>query len=526
MWARRLFHHPDKILASTILDYLDNGAPVGFEGPVFSHVSPNWKSTVTFKDAVKQTIVKDVELGRKSGPFKYPPLPGFIGSPMGAYLKKHSKKIRLIHDLSWPPGSSVNDYIPKTPFSVDYISVDNAVREVKRYGVNTLMCKVDLADAYKQVIVRPEDWRLLGSTWQDEKGNIEYYVDHVLPFGMRSSAKIFDNIASGLEFCMLLGGATNVCHYLDDFYSAGGATSEECKINLETMLRVCQETGVKVNMDKVVGPTTVLEFLGVIIDSEKMELRMSEDRMLAVKTELLYWSNKQWGTKRELLSLLGKLVFLSRVIKPGRIFLARLFELSTKVKFLHHKVRLSLEAKKDIIWWLEFAQTWNRHSVFYDDFWTMGPNLTLATDSSDFAHGATCGQHWYFSEFAESQKAMPIAWKELFAVATACFTWGHLFAGKRIMLYCDNETVVQIVNIGKAKNPEMMKLVRLLFFKCAHLNFDLKLKHIPGLSNTDADNLSRLRINKFLADNAAADPFPTVPVFPSSFDILSMSSLC
>ena len=52
---------------------------------------------------------------RKVGPFLTPPFENFTGSPLGAIPKKHSAPVkwRIIHDLSWPTGLSVNDGIPR-----------------------------------------------------------------------------------------------------------------------------------------------------------------------------------------------------------------------------------------------------------------------------------------------------------------------------------------------------------------------------------------------------------------------------
>jgi hypothetical protein len=46
----------------------------------------------------------------------------------------------------------------------------------------------------------------------------EYYIDHVLPFGLRSSAVLFNHFADGLEFAMCQNGVTKVLHYLDDAF--------------------------------------------------------------------------------------------------------------------------------------------------------------------------------------------------------------------------------------------------------------------------------------------------------------------
>ena len=49
------------------------------------------------------------------------------------------------------------------------------------------------------------------------------------------------------------------------------------------MLEQCEELGMFVNPQKVEGPSTELEYLGIIIDSQKMELRMSDSRIADVK---------------------------------------------------------------------------------------------------------------------------------------------------------------------------------------------------------------------------------------------------
>ena len=46
---------------------------------------------------------------------------------MGAFIKKPTDKLQVIHDLSWPPGTSVNDGIDKNKYSVKYSSVVEAV---------------------------------------------------------------------------------------------------------------------------------------------------------------------------------------------------------------------------------------------------------------------------------------------------------------------------------------------------------------------------------------------------------------
>ncbi len=52
------------------------------------------------------------------------------------------------------------------------------------------------------------------------------------------------------------------------------------------------------------------ERLGIIIDFNLKQLRISEDRICEIRELLSEWGNKSCATKREILSIIGKLVLL------------------------------------------------------------------------------------------------------------------------------------------------------------------------------------------------------------------------
>ena len=297
------------------MTYIVEGVPLLFDGPLLDQVYPNWGSCELLRTEVNTYLQYNISRGWKVGPFPTKPFSNFVGSPMGAFSKPSKTgsgvKTRVIHDLSWPPDHSVNTYIPSDLCSVQYVTVDTAVNIVKNLGKHCLMGKLDLANAYKQVGVRPSDWYLLGSTWINDDGSTAYYYDTVLPFGGRSSAALFNKFADGLEFIMLKNGVSHAIHYLDDIFTAGAPHTSECSDNMSLMLSTCDSCGVEVNSSKTVPPTSVLEFLGIIIDSDKMELRMSDSRLADIKCELRRWLGRKSDTKRALLSLIGKLSFLT-----------------------------------------------------------------------------------------------------------------------------------------------------------------------------------------------------------------------
>jgi len=499
------------------LTYIDEGVPVGFDGPRVGRVCNNWPSVKGFYDAVVSNIEKDLQLGRKAGPFTVPPFDTFVGSPMGAFEKRSSTgKYRVIHDLSWPPGQSVNDGISHLDCTVQYITVHDAVKRVKKYGPGTLMAKLDLEDAFKHIVVRPEDWDLLGSTLEvsDPSGRVttQYFVDMVLPFGMRSSPKKFCEFADGLRYIMIKKGVTDVENYVDDFFTCGPPGTNQCDDNLNIMLDTCDNAGFTVSQKKIVRPAPVMEFLGIVIDSINMVLCISESRLHDILFELRTWSGRKKCTKRQLLSIIGKLTFVSKVVRSGRTFVRRMIELSKKVRVLHHKIRLNVEFQKDVQWWLQYLPTWNGVSLFYEDDWTTSADMCLYTDACNVGYGCYFADHWFCEHFNDMKFTKDILWKELYALLKAAATWGGQWSSKRILFYCDNQAVVSILRSGTSKRSDIMALVRALFYIAAQYNFECTATYISTHDNGVADALSRMQFDRFRSLAPMADVTMTVPV--------------
>ena len=83
---------------------------------------------------------------------------------------------------------------------------------------------------------------------------------------------------------------------------------------------MCALLGLKINTEKNICGTLV-EFLGIEIDSEAMEARLPESKLLRAKTwvqQTLPGNNIQ---RNELRSLQGFLSFAAKVVVPGRVFL-------------------------------------------------------------------------------------------------------------------------------------------------------------------------------------------------------------
>ena len=233
------------------------------------------------------------------------------------------------------------------------------------------------------------------------------------------------------------------------------------------MLMLCHALQAQLNLEKVVHPTNCITFLGIELDTVLQQARLPTGKLTLLLRKLKAFStmhHEQYTcTKRQLLSLIGKLAFACKVIPAGRIFLRRLLHLAHSVGELDHYLQIHSEASQDILWWLSFAESWNGTAFFLEPSWTIASDLHLYTDASSvvgygaFWNGAWLNQRWPLNLVHYS-----IEWKELYAIVIACETWGSHWSQKRILFHCDNLAIVHIWETGLSRNAPLLGLLHLL----------------------------------------------------------------
>ena len=195
--ALELVNHPNNSFVSNLISALRYGTRIGCLSPHKTRVSRNLISTSQHPDVVSGNLNKEMLLGGIAGPFPSSPLPNLQCHPIGVVPKKHSVEWRTIYHLSYPEEDSINDHIPKEPYSLQYVRVDNAITILRPLGPGSFMSKTDLKSTFLLMPIHPADWNLLGIYWQSQ-----YYIDLYLPFGLRSAPFLFNQISDALEWSL------------------------------------------------------------------------------------------------------------------------------------------------------------------------------------------------------------------------------------------------------------------------------------------------------------------------------------
>ena len=139
----------------------------------------NHKSATDYPDHVSVYLEEELRHQAILGPFKHPPINHLNTSPFMTPDRPNSENRRVIIDLSWPLGQSVNAEVPAdkcldTEFVLTYPSLDNIAQEVLHLGKGCKIFKVDINRAFRHVPIDPVDLDLLGLHLKD------YIIDRYL----------------------------------------------------------------------------------------------------------------------------------------------------------------------------------------------------------------------------------------------------------------------------------------------------------------------------------------------------------
>ena len=145
--------------ASYLADYWDWQLPLlvqyGFtldlkRNTIVCHDIVNHNSAIQYPDHVLHYLKEEVEHGVIVGPFTEPPIKHLHISPFMTRDKSSSDHRRVIIDLSWPLGQSVNSGVDSdkyldTDFVLTYPSIDNITDEVLKLGRGCQIFKIGIS---------------------------------------------------------------------------------------------------------------------------------------------------------------------------------------------------------------------------------------------------------------------------------------------------------------------------------------------------------------------------------------------
>ena len=311
-------------------------------------------------------------------------------------------------------------------------------------------------------------------------------MEKTLPFGASISCSHFQRFSNCLRhiFKYVTRMTNRTSNYLDDYIFLG-ESEEEANQLVRRFIELCNKIGFPVSLEKTEWAAKRIIFLGLMLDGENRVVCIPEDKRLKVLNLVRWISAKKKATVKQLQHLAGLLNFLHRAIYPGRTFTRHMYAKftfiddhsgkkkikDTKVK-QYHNVRLDQEFKDDCKVWQAFLSKPEFRRVcrpFVDwDRFEMSEELNFTSDASaaeNLGFGCVFAKRWCFGQWEPNfirENKPSIEFLELYGLCVTVFTWIHLLRDRRIVIFCDNLTIVNVVNNASSSCRRCMYLIRML----------------------------------------------------------------
>lgn len=457
----------------------------------------NYESaTVSARAEIDKIMYDEVASGKLS---KVNRQPHCVHS-MGA-VPKSSGGFRPITDASRPEGLSINNFMENTFSTFKYKSVDIVAESLVE---GDYMAVTDITSAYRTAMVRPCDRTMQGLLWEMD-GDTTFIEDNFLSFGTRVAPFIFNRITDAVARFMEASGYFCV-NYLDDFLVKGPDYST-CRDAQLLLHRVLRSLGFYISYKKVKSPAQLQIYLGVEIDSIEMKLRLPQDKVNKLHEELAFFAGRRRSTKKQMQRLCGVLGHCATLVRGGRTFSHRVIAMLKLFSTKRRYVTLSAAFHKDMEWWAKFAGHFNGEARVVQP---PGNTSVVHTDASGSGFGAVtncdwlCGQwnaalmmdvdiHGHCRPVPLVDTTENINVRELYPILEALWRWGETWRDHRVDCITDNTQVVAAINTGRSGNEVSMGILRDIFWQSVLFNCHLVATHLPGVDNTVADALSRLK---------------------------------
>lgn len=377
------------------------------------------------------------------------------------------------------------------PFNKHFVEKIHFKMESLKSAVNAMtpncyFASVDLKDAYYSLRLHSKERRFFRFYWQGKKFQFTSLI-----MGLSTSPRVFTKVLKPVFATLRRKGHISTA-YIDDS-CLQGRTEYQCSQNILDTVQLLDSLGFTVHDKKSVFiPTKQIVFVGFILDSESMTVRLTDEKKEKIINLCSDTIQKSHIIIREFARLIGKLV----ATEPGVEYAQLRYKPLEKIKDKQlKKNRGNYDAimfitplcRTYILWWIHNLPSSFRvisHGK---------PSHTIYTDSSKTGWGAfdetlnvKTGGHWsaeeskYHINFLELQAAF-------LGLKALCSDEVDI----HLKLFMDNTTsCAYLANYG-GKKRALNNLATDIWSWCINRNIHLSIGFVSGVLNSEADKLSR-----------------------------------
>ena len=378
----------------------------------------------------------------------------------------------------------LNEFIEYKKFKMPTIS--NVTRMIRR---SYKMISVDILDAYSHTKICRKDRCLLQFKFEGTT-----YMYKVLPNGIAVGPRFFVQMTKAIaSYLRRLG--VQIIIYIDDTIVVGPDV-QAVERDRDLVISTLENCGFTVNREKShLTPCTSIEFLGFILNSEEMTIKLTEVKRRHNRDMVanMLQNKHQLFRVRSLAKLIGLIVSIfpcsSEAPLHYRTLERKKIAALKSWKKWSAKLRLDKECVKELHWWHGYLASQPFKSLI-----PLSYSTNFYSDASGFGWGALIEGHNANGPFSEKQKMLSINTKELLAIYFGLSSLGKFLRGKNVICFCDNTTAVSCLTKFGSQDRTRDKITVWIFQLASDLDIHLTGTHLARTLNSGADSLSRKEV--------------------------------
>ena len=489
-WKKLLTCYHD----NTILEFLEYGWPVDY--------TSNHKPIPTYKNHLeKEDYSKhinnfiDIELKHNAllGPFNNDPFsPWCQYSPIMTSPKKNTTDRRIIVDLSFPKGKSVNSGIKRQYYLGKQLTyslpgINDIINKLNSSLSKKFLWTIDLARAYRQLRTDPLSVPLLGITVNNKK-----YFDIAPPFGCRTSSMACARTTNAIVYLLKNKGYFVLC-YLDDFIGVENNFKDACK-SYKECLDLLKFLGLDISVKKCVPPTQQLTWLGYNINAKDLVIKIPNEKLQDIINECKLWNENSKVSRKYIQHIAGKLNFISKCVTSTKVFMNRILAFLRSSPY-KGTLQVTSSVLQDISWFIRFSEKFNGLILLpkvAKELWV------IECDACISAGGGFSKTKYFAQQFQSTLVNLNLNIAQIEAVnliVALCSLSPQDPYNYDIQIITDNMASQQVLATGHGRDSILTACARKLWLFSSINNCTVNIIHRPGATLIVADALSRAHMN-------------------------------
>ena len=345
---------------------------------------------------------------------------------------------------------------------------------------------VDLSDAYYSIRIREQDRKFFRFIFNGIK-----YQFTALVMGYSCSPRIWTKLMKPVFAYLRSLGHISV-YFIDDS-CLFGETYQTCLRNVQDTVHLMDNLGLTLNQKKsVLVPCKRITFLGFIMCSESMTVRITSEKCNDIIVLCNFFLNAKRTTIRNFAKLIGKLNAAEPGVQHATLFIKPMEKIK-EVELRRHCGNFDSYMNiprviDDILnWWIDNIGSSFKHVT------QNPPHITIYTDASLQMYGAYDETNDSRTQgfWSTEEQRLHINILEMKACEIGIHTFCRNSTNVHVRLYTDNTTSCSYINNYGGKISNLDEIARRLWFWCIERHIHISAYHMAGVTNKQADKLSR-----------------------------------